>query len=177
MALSTPPRALFFDVFGTCVDWRTTVTHALNAQSHAALNSATASLASRVRLKASDMTLAHWGEFAQQWRNGYKTFTRKLAADPTVPWKSVDEHHLESLKDLLVQWEISGLWTDEEVRALSLVWHQLEPWSDSVQGIALLNQLFCTFRRFLPSPSPPAFAASNLCRDCHPFKRKRVAAI
>ncbi|KAJ4347027.1 uncharacterized protein N0V89_010961 [Didymosphaeria variabile] len=144
MALTTPPRALFFDVFGTCVDWRTTVTQALNTHSHATLNSATASLASRVRLKASDMTLAHWGDFAQQWRNAYKTFTRKLAADPSVPWKSVDDHHLNSLKELLAQWELEGLWTDEEVRALSLVWHRLDPWSDSVQGVALLNQLFWT---------------------------------
>ncbi|KAF2445699.1 haloacid dehalogenase [Karstenula rhodostoma CBS 690.94] len=144
MALTTPPRALFFDVFGTCVDWRTSVTQALNAQSHAALNSATASLASRVRLKASGMTLAHWADFAQQWRNSYKTFTRKLAADPSVPWKSVDEHHFESLKELLAKWELGGLWSDEEVRALSLVWHRLDPWSDSVQGIALLNRLFWT---------------------------------
>lgn len=169
MALTTPPRALFFDVFGTCVDWRTTVTRALNAQSHAALNSATASLASRVRLKASDMTLTHWGDFAQQWRDSYKAFTRKLAADPSVPWKSVDEHHFESLKELLAQWELDGLWRDEEVRALSLVWHRLDPWSDSVQGIALLNRLFCTFCNF-PHPSNlPPFALPNLCRDSYTF--------
>lgn len=143
MALSTPPRALLFDVFGTCVDWRTTVTQALDAQSHAALNAATASLASRVRLKASDMTIAHWGEFAQQWRESYMHFTQKLAADPSVPWKTVDEHHLDSLRELLGKWELDGLWTDDEVRALSLVWHRLDPWPDSSPGIALLNQLFC----------------------------------
>lgn len=144
MALHTPPRALLFDVFGTCVDWRTTVTLALDAQSHAALNSATASLASRVRLRASDMTLAHWGDFAQQWRDSYKAFTQKLAADPTLPWKTIDEHHLDSLKELLQEWQLEGLWVDEEVRALSLVWHRLDPWADSAYGIKLLNQLFCT---------------------------------
>lgn len=149
MVLSTPPRALLFDVFGTCVDWRTTVTTALDAQSHAALNSATASLASRVRIKASDMTLAHWGDFAQQWRNSYKAFTRRLATDPSIPWKSVDEHHLESLKELMVKWGLDGLWTFEELRALSLVWHRLDPWSDSARGVELLNKLFCTFGRFL----------------------------
>ncbi|KAF2240717.1 haloacid dehalogenase [Trematosphaeria pertusa] len=144
MALHTPPRALLFDVFGTCVDWRTTVTLALDAQSHAALNSATASLASRVRLRASDMTLAHWGDFAQQWRDSYKAFTQKLAADPTLPWKTIDEHHLDSLKELLQEWQLEGLWVDEEVRALSLVWHRLDPWADSAYGIKLLNQLFWT---------------------------------
>ncbi|PVH94245.1 haloacid dehalogenase [Periconia macrospinosa] len=144
MALSTPPRALFFDVFGTCVNWRKSVTQALEAQSHAALNSAVASLASRVRLKASDMTTAHWQEFAQEWRDSYKTFTRELAEDSKRPWKTVDEHHLDSLRKLLIEWELDGLWTDEEIRALSLVWHRLEPWPDSAPGIALLNQLFWT---------------------------------
>lgn len=143
MALSPTPRALFFDVFGTCVDWRTTVVGELEAQAHAALNSATASLASRVRLTASDMTTQHWAKFAQQWRDGYKRFTQRLATDPTVPWKSVDEHHLESLKDLVNDWQISGLWDDEQLRAISLIWHRLEPWADSALGVSMLNRLFC----------------------------------
>lgn len=143
MALSPPPRALLFDVFGTCVNWRKSVVDALHAQSHASLNSATASLASSVRLRASDMTLEHWGLFAQQWRNGYKQFTKKLAEDPSIPWMSVDEHHLTSLKELTAEWRIEGLWNDEELRSLSLIWHHLEPWDDSAMGIALLNRLFC----------------------------------
>lgn len=152
MALSPPPCALFFDVFGTCVDWRSTVVGELEAQAHAALNSATASLASRVRLTASDMTTQHWGEFAQQWRNGYKKFTRELAANASVPWKSVDEHHLESLKELVVQWQIDGLWDDEQLRALSLVWHRLDPWSDSAMGVTMLNKLFCEMNVLAISP-------------------------
>ncbi|KAJ4303314.1 hypothetical protein N0V90_002207 [Kalmusia sp. IMI 367209] len=144
MALQTSPRALFFDVFGTCVDWRTTVTRALDAQAHASLNSAAASLASTVRAKASEMTVADWGAFAQQWRNAYKIFTHRLAADPSIPWKSVDEHHLESLRELLVEWGLDGLFSDEEVRTLSLVWHRLDPWSDSGRGIMLLNRLSWT---------------------------------
>ncbi|KAF2639994.1 haloacid dehalogenase [Massarina eburnea CBS 473.64] len=144
MALAHPPRALLFDVFGTCVDWRTTVTRALDSQAHSALNSATASLASQLRMRASDMTIGHWGEFAQQWRNSYKAFTKKVAADPSIPWKTIDEHHLDSLKELLEEWQLEGLWLDDEVRALSLVWHRLDPWSDSSAGITLLNQLFWT---------------------------------
>jgi hypothetical protein len=143
MALKTTPRALFFDVFGTCVDWRSTVVGELHAQSHASLNAATASLASTVRFKASDMTLEHWGLFAQQWRDSYKQFTKQLAADPTIPWVSVDEHHLRSLRDLMAEWQIEGLWDDEELRQISLVWHRLEPWADSAMGVALLNKLFC----------------------------------
>jgi 2-haloacid dehalogenase len=140
MTLSPAPRALLFDVFGTCVNWRRTVVNALQAQAHASLNSATASLASSVRLRASDMTLEHWSLFAQQWRDSYKAFTKKLASDLSLPWVSVDEHHFESLKELMAEWKIEGLWDEEDLRELSLVWHHLEPWSDSAMGVELLNK-------------------------------------
>lgn len=94
------------------------------------------------------MTIDHWGLFAQQWRDAYKKFTRVLAEDPSVPWISVDEHHLTSLKELMVDWKIEGLWTDEELRGLSLIWHHLGPWEDSALGVSLLNHLFCTLFMF-----------------------------
>jgi len=143
MALKPTPRALLFDVFGTCVDWRTTVVGELHAQSHAVLNSAAASLASRVRLLASDMTMDQWAMFAQQWRDSYKQFTRQSAADPASSWISIDEHHLRSLRVLIAEWKLEGLWDDQQLRQLSLVWHRLEPWADSAMGVALLNRLFC----------------------------------
>jgi 2-haloacid dehalogenase len=104
MALNSPvPRALLFDVFGTCVDWRTTVVAELEAESHVSLNDATASLASALRVRTSAMSTDNWGMFAQQWRESYQTFTRRLAEDPTIPWKTVDDHHLESLKELVTE--------------------------------------------------------------------------
>lgn len=168
MALPTPPRALLFDVFGTCVNWRKSVVHELHAQAHAALNSASASLASRVRMKVSEMTTEHWGLFAQQWRDTYKTFTKSLAADPSIPWVSVDEHYLASLKKLMGDWEIEGLWIDEELRTISLIWHRLEPWEDSAKGVELLNQLFCTFSCQCASPDP----ADKKIRYMHTLKWK-----
>lgn len=56
----------------------------------------------------------------------------------------MDTHHLESLKKLLQDWKIGGLWTDAEVREISLMWHYLDPWPDSSAGIAVLNQKFST---------------------------------
>lgn len=147
MVLSPAPRALFFDVFGTCVDWRQTVVNMLNNQSRASLDSNTASIPPSTRLRASGMTIEDWGLFAQQWRNSYKQFTRKLAHDASWPWVSVDEHHLSSLKTLMSQWEIVGLWNEDEVQDLSLIWHRLQPWEDSGEGIAMLNKMFgmCVF--------------------------------
>ncbi|KAF2195191.1 hypothetical protein K469DRAFT_743817 [Zopfia rhizophila CBS 207.26] len=132
--------------FGTCVNWRDTVTHALYAQAHASLNSAIAPLATSVRMKASAITVEDWGKLAQQWRNSYKEFTKSLATDPTLPWKTVDDHPLEAPKKLLAddQWRLEGLWTDDKVREVSLIRHRLVPWPDSSPGIKALNKLFCT---------------------------------
>lgn len=49
------PKCLFFDVFGTCVDWRKTVTDTLWNMTREALNSPSASMASRIRMNATDM--------------------------------------------------------------------------------------------------------------------------
>lgn len=50
-----PPKALFFDVFGTCVDWRKSVTDELWNACREALNSPTSSIATRIRVVATDM--------------------------------------------------------------------------------------------------------------------------
>lgn len=141
MTLSPTPRAFFFDVFGTCVNWRKSIVGALCDEAHKSLNAATASLASRLRLRASAMTEDDWAGFAQEWRDSYKAFTKHMAANPTAPWMSIDDHHHKSLKELITKWDLDGLWDDVEIRALSLAWHRLEPWEDSVLGVQLLNQL------------------------------------
>ena len=59
----------------------------------------------------------------------------------------MDDHHLDSLRVLLDQHGISGLWTDDQVIQGSRTWHYLEGWSDSSRGLtALRNQGFivCT---------------------------------
>ncbi|GAB7366284.1 hypothetical protein MBLNU230_g7841t1 [Neophaeotheca triangularis] len=165
MALDPPPRCLFFDVFGTCVDWRTTVTNALYNATRAALNSPTSSIATRIRILASDMTYADWEALAQEWRNSYLAFTKRLASDPTIPFKTVDAHHLDSLRELLTTHGLllprsppspdkptpddllthdGSLWDEPTIRKLSLIWHLLDPWDDTAQGLGELNQLFWT---------------------------------
>ncbi|GAB7351593.1 hypothetical protein MBLNU459_g2215t1 [Dothideomycetes sp. NU459] len=145
-------RALLFDVFGTCVDWRTTVTDALVAESKSALTGGSGdSISSEVRSKASSMTAEDWGKFAQEWRNSYYKFTRAVAADPGLRWKTVDDHHLESLRDLLAAHglvplggEAGGLWDEAQVKDMSLVWHRLAPWPDTVRGLEALNTKYET---------------------------------
>ncbi|KAI9712305.1 MAG: hypothetical protein M1820_001518 [Bogoriella megaspora] len=146
LTLPTPPRALLFDVFGTCVDWRTTVTNTVIEWKSKALNDATASLASRLRLHASSLDTSDWGLFAQEWRDAYMHYTRGVASGAIPPenYMSIDEHHHVSLKQLIEKWKLQGLWTDEDVQTMSRIWHYLDPWPDAVRGIQELNRLYWT---------------------------------
>jgi 2-haloacid dehalogenase len=144
MALPKPARALLFDVFGTCVDWRSTVTNALYKATRVALSSPVSSIPSTTRMQATDMSLEEWGKFAQQWRNTYKVYTKAISSDPNLRVKTIDEHHFDSLQELLAQWKLDSLWTTQEIRTVSLIWHYLNPWADSENGIKALNTKFST---------------------------------
>ena len=159
------PKALLFDVsldhpsslnlglkniqvFGTVVDWRKTVTEHLQRRSSETLHSASCSVPTPVRTKTAEID---WPAFAQEWRSSYYDFTRDQAKrkfnDEPLAFKTVDDHHLDSLRALLDQHGISGLWTDDQVIEISRIWHYLEGWPDSSRGLtALKNQGFviCT---------------------------------
>ncbi|KXT04097.1 hypothetical protein AC578_4912 [Pseudocercospora eumusae] len=138
------PKALFFDVFGTCVDWRKTVTDALYNRAQEALKSSASSLSGQALTKATDMTREHWGKIAQDWRNTYLAFTRAIASDPTIPYKTVDQHHLDALKEILGAEQLGSLWNEQQVLELSMIWHYLDPWVDTPHGIRELNKKFDT---------------------------------
>jgi 2-haloacid dehalogenase len=86
-------------------------------------------------------------------------FTRELATDPTKEWKSVDQHHLESLREILIRRNLimprdsdvpeslvqdGSLWDERQLQELNFVWHQLNPWQDTCRGIQQLNRQFYT---------------------------------
>src|ERR1700744_2153328 len=142
MAPDSQLAALFFDVFGTCVDWRSTVTNALVEASHSTL-AASSSLSADTRSVASGMTENDWGQFAQEWRNTYKTFVWALSRGEGEG-RTVDQHHLASLVILLTKWKLVGLWSEKELGSISLVWHRLNPWADSPAGMERLNTRFQT---------------------------------
>ncbi|KAI9740834.1 MAG: hypothetical protein M1818_004439 [Claussenomyces sp. TS43310] len=141
----SPPKALTFDVFGTVVNWRKTVTETLvsSAQAKVDSSSRSAELPPQIRRRVAELTPESWGEFAQQWRNTYKTFVRGYDPD-TDAWRDVDAHHLLSLQQLLRQWGLEGLYAESEVEDLSKVWHVLEPWPDAASGLQRLGRRFIT---------------------------------
>ncbi|KAI0164410.1 haloacid dehalogenase [Hypoxylon sp. FL1284] len=125
-------KALTFDVFGTVVDWRSSVEEELRrrAREKLASTSSSSSMPAAARERLAAMTDDDWASFAQAWRTTYHVFTRSFVPGETA-WKDIDAHHLDSLRTLLDERGLLGAYTDAEVHELSLVWHRLRPWPDA----------------------------------------------
>jgi 2-haloacid dehalogenase len=114
--------ALTFDIFGTVVDWRTSI--AREGQL----------LQQRLGLPAQD-----WAAFADDWRAGYQPAMHEVRTGQ-LPWTDIDGLHRRILDRILAA---RGLVVPEaEVAAFNRVWHRLIPWPDSVAGLYRLKQRF-----------------------------------
>ena len=105
--MEAPPKALTFDVFGTTVDWRKTVTSALIRTAAAKTSSPSADLSPEARGQLSRLTDQDWAQFAQEWRDTYKKFVRGFVPGQTE-WRDIDTHHHLSLIELLEKWKLQG---------------------------------------------------------------------
>ena len=127
-------KALLFDVFGTCVDWRTSV-----AREAAALGLP--------------------GErVADAWRARYQPQLETVRRGERE-WVVLDVLHREALDDVL-----AGLGLDlprAERDALNLAWHRLDPWPDTVAGLARLK------RRYVIAPCSNGHIAQSVALARH----------
>ena len=112
-------KALTFDVFGTVVDWRSSIIAELEAFGRAK------------NIKAD------WTAFTDAWRGLYQP-KMSLVREGKRPWTILDVLHRESLDELLVQFKVSGL-SEADKDHLNRVWHRLRPWPDSVPGLKRLH--------------------------------------
>ncbi|KAF3902500.1 hypothetical protein ABW21_db0203813 [Orbilia brochopaga] len=148
--LKTLPEAIVFDVFGTVFDWRSSVTDALEHVISQKLKPA--STCTNLPPESPDLSTpaairTFAANFAQAWRDSYKTFvvngaqnTESTATEPHI-YKTIDAHHLTSLRALLKSHSLLHLFTPRETQDLSRIWHTLTPWHDSGPGIAALRRL------------------------------------
>lgn len=111
-------RALAFDIFGTVVDWRSSIIEAGQALGE--------------RAGAS----VDWPAFAEDWRAGYQPAMAQVRAR-TLPWTNIDGLHRRILDDLLAARGLS--WPETQRQDFNLVWHRLKPWRDSVAGLVRLK--------------------------------------
>ncbi|MSO76514.1 MAG: haloacid dehalogenase type II [Alphaproteobacteria bacterium] len=117
-----PVKALLFDVFGTVVDWRSSVAREVEA-----LN------------RAKGFNLDATG-FAVAWRALYQPGMDTIRKGER-PWVKLDLLHRENLDILLDRFSVRGLPEAERDR-LNRAWHRLDPWPDSVPGLTRLKAKF-----------------------------------
>jgi len=114
-----------------------------SAAARTSSSSRSAALSPELRSRLSKLTDEDWAQFAQEWRNSYKKFVRDFVPGETE-WRDIDTHHRISLSELLKKWDLDGLYTEEQIGQLSLIWHYLDPWTDSSSGLQKLGTKFIT---------------------------------
>ena len=114
--------ALTFDVFGTVVDWRSSV------------------IRDGERLAQGKGWQVDWAAFADAWRAGYGPSMNRVRTGD-LPWTKIDDLHRLILDDLLPEFGIEGL-TEHEIEAFNRVWHRLDPWPDAVGGLLRLKSRY-----------------------------------
>jgi len=117
MTVETMPKVLAFDTFGTVVDWY----HCIRAELEQQLPA----------VDADAMTLA--------WRDGYAPALRDVNA--ANEWGLLDVLHRRILDSVLQEFHQTDV-SDDVRQHLTLAWHRLSPWPDSVSGISRLKQKF-----------------------------------
>ena len=114
-------KACLFDVFGTVVDWRTSVSREL------------ADFARQKGLSGVD-----WLELAVEWRKLYQPSLEEVRSGRRA-WTILDVLHRESLDALVRRYGIRGL-SEAELDHLNRAWHRLDPWPDVVPGLERLKK-------------------------------------
>lgn len=125
MSSTTKPKALAFDVFGTVVDWRTSVTRECGLF--------------LTKIDRADIDPA---AFADAWRFRYM---KSMAAfkDTGRAFVTLDVLHREMLDATLLAHDIDPATLDETLLSdWNRAWHRLDPWPDSVEGLTRLKTHF-----------------------------------
>jgi 2-haloacid dehalogenase len=115
-------RALFFDVFGSMVDWRKSV----------------AREAEKI-LELLGYKL-DWLAFADAWRGEYQPGMEEVRSG-RQPFAKLDVLHRRNLERLLPRFGLQNL-SDEVLDDLTLVWHRLDAWPDVPAALARLKRKF-----------------------------------
>lgn len=116
-------KALVFDVFGTVVDWRTSLINDFTAWGQ------------KRGIKAD------WTALVDGWRGVYVASMDDVRKHPERGYVILDVLHRRSLEKLVAQLSISGL-DDADLHYLTMGWHRLHPWPDSISGLTRLKSKF-----------------------------------
>lgn len=115
-------KALFFDVFGTMVDWRTSVAR----ESERILGDLGFDL--------------DWLAFADAWRGEYQPGMEEVRSG-RMPFSKLDVLHRANLVRMAPRFGLDSL-SDEVLDDLTQVWHRLDAWPDVPAALERLKTKF-----------------------------------
>ena len=115
-------KALFFDVFGTLVDWRTGVAREAKAT-----------------LAPLGIEL-DWLAFAIAWRAEYQPAMEEVRSGK-IAFARLDVIHRRMLERIVPRFRLEAVGEDAR-RELVLAWHRLDAWPDVPPGLARLRGKF-----------------------------------
>lgn len=115
-------KALTFDVFGTCVDFRGSIAREVRELARAR----------GLRVNAAG--------FVDAWRAGYRPAMDRVTRGE-LPWTRIDALHRMILDEILDRFRVTSL-TEEEKQHLNRAWHRLKPWPDTVRGLKRLKRRY-----------------------------------
>ena len=114
-------KTILFDVFGTTVDWRSSIA---------------AELTRFARERGADDV--DGGALADRWRAGFRDLQSQIANGERA-WISMDAIHREVLDAMLP--ELGGAGAPEsEIAHLNAAWRRLAAWDDAVEGLTALKR-------------------------------------
>ena len=122
MTAVEPVRVLLFDVFGTLVDWRSSLIGIAEAA------------AARAGVEAD------WAAVVDDWRRAYQPAMDSARQDPA--WWDLDALQRETLADVLARHGVPLPTAGRE--SLVRGWRQLRPWPDSRDGLDRLRRRHLT---------------------------------
>ena len=119
-------KALFFDVFGTLVDWRSSIAREAKAM-----------------LEPKGFAL-DWLGFADAWRGEYQGAMDEVRSG-RIAFCKLDVLHRRNLELVLPRFHVEGL-SEAQRHDLNLAWHRLDAWPDVSRGLHRLK------RRYMVAP-------------------------
>lgn len=117
-------RVLLFDVFGTLVDWRTSIARDLAA------------------FGAERGIACDWCAFVDAWRGAYVPSMERVRRG-TIPWQNLDALHAASFDELAARFALPALSSHDRAWIVRR-WHELTPWDDVPGAMERLHASFVT---------------------------------
>jgi len=115
-------KALVFDVFGTVVDWRSSLIEQFE------------------EFGAEKGLTVDWAGFVDDWKKAYKP-GMDAVREGRWPWTNVEGIYRKKIDELASQYGLEQL-SESDRTGLARAWHRLKPWPDVVEGLERLKSRY-----------------------------------